>query len=380
MKQPHRLFFAFATVALMLCCGIGRVLPQAPATFTDPTSGVRYSVERYVVANYPVALALAPDGRLFYTEKVTGNVRVVNADGSSQLAPVITFADVSGLQERGLLGIAFDPDYEQNGLIWLFYSAEGTARNYPENRVVRFRETDGTGGDAQIVWRVPITNGQLLHNGGNLRFDTGGNLYVSLGDYGDAANAQNLDVPQGKIHRFSVQEAVEGPALIPAEGNPFEGSSIWAYGLRNPFDFTLDPYSDYVYATENGPDCDDEVNLILPGFNYGWNADYGCVGVDGYVDVPLYMPPLLSFTPTQAPTGITVYVNPALPGWDGSLFFCTWNGAVLRRAMLNTARTEITQTQDLDLGDADCRMDVIAAPNGDMFFSTVDAIYRLRPQ
>src|SRR5690606_29986776 len=125
---------------------------------------------------------------------------VINADGRSQLEPVIHLP-TSALQERGLLGITFDPHYAQNGYIWVYHTAEGTARDWPANRIVRFREANGLGSDPQIMFDLPITNGELLHNGGNLYFDVEGYLYVSIGDYGDAPNAQNLEVPQGKIHR-----------------------------------------------------------------------------------------------------------------------------------------------------------------------------------
>lgn len=371
-RKPSFFHAALCLFTIWVAFAAPPITASQAATITDASSGVQYTVERYAIANYPVALVFAPDGRLFYTEKVTGNVRVIDADGSSQLEAVITLP-TNALQERGLLGITLDPDYAENAYIWVYHTAEGTARDYPSNRVVRFREENGVGSDPQIMLDVPITNGLLLHNGGNLRFDAQGRLYVSIGDYGDAANAQNLAVPQGKIHRFAVGQ----DGLIPAAGNPFPDNSIWAYGLRNPFDFAFDPYSDAIFATENGPDCDDEINLILAGFNYGWREDYTCVGVGGVVDLPLYMPPLLSYSPTEAPTGITVYAHQAAPAWDGSVFFCVWNFAKLRRVVLDDSRQRITAVSDMDLGEAECRMDVVVSPDGDLFFTTVDAIYKL---
>src|SRR5262249_10555176 len=152
--------------------------------------------------------------------------------------------------------------------------------------------------------------GELQHNSGNVHFDKDGLLYISIGDYGDATNSQNLNVPQGKIHRFKVTN----DGLKPADGNPFPNSSIYAYGLRNTFDFTIDPISGAVFGSENGFHCDDEINLILPGKNYGWSEKYGtqCFGTQP-LDLPNYMPPLLSYTPTIAPTGIVVYDGDAFP-------------------------------------------------------------------
>ena len=361
----------FILCALLLC------FSAVAAQDVDPNAPVNYTVERYVLANYPVALAFAPDGRLFYTEKVTGNVRVVSSDGVLQPEPVINLPTTAN-RERGMLGIALDPDYADNGFIWVFHTVEGSARDYPANEIVRFREENGIGSDPQVMLSVPITNGEVEHNGGNLHFDTDGTLFVSFGDYREPANSQNMDVIPGKIHRF----AIENDQLVPAPDNPFPDSSIYAYGLRNPFDFTFDPISGRIFATENGQDCDDEINVILPGFDYGAREDYECVGT-ALLDDPLYMPPLLSFTPTIAPTGIVIYNHAAIPQWQGQLFFCAWNTGELTRVILNPGRTAVEETYSVDLQGAQCRIDLEIGPEGGLYFSTVGdeggAIYRLMP-
>jgi glucose/arabinose dehydrogenase len=349
----------------------------AQSSFTDKDSGAQYIVEKYVTANYPVALAFAPDGRLFYTEKTTGNVRVVSAEGKLQPDPVIHL-DSDALQERGLLGIALDPDYNDNGMIWVVHTTEPSAAALPANEIVRFHEANGVGSAPQVMLSVPITNGSLMHNGGNLHFDKDGLLYVTFGDYGDPANSQDLTTVPGKIHRFQVTEN----GLIPAPGNPYPNSSIYAYGLRNSFDFTFDPVSGRVFATENGLYCDDEVNLILPGFNYGAGPDYECAGT-APLDLPLYMAPLLSYTPTIAPTGIVFYDHPAIPVWKDQLLFCSWINGTLYRAELDDARSAVKTVHTVDLGGAMCRIDIAVGPEGGLYFSEVDqnggAIYRLLP-
>lgn len=342
--------------------------------FTD--RGVTYTVERYVTANYPVALAFAPDGRLFYTEKITGNVRVVSADGELQREPVITLP-VDALMERGMLGIALDPDYAENGHIWVVHTHPATARDWPANNLVRFREQNGRGADPEVMLSLPIENGNLLHNGGNVHFDSEGYLYLSVGDYGDAASAQNLDTAQGKIHRF----VVTNDGLRPAPGNPFENNSIYAYGLRNPWDFAFDPETGRLFATENGEQCDDEINLILPGFHYGWGENYTCGGTAQGVNLARYLPPLISYTPPEAPTGITFYDHEAAPEWRGHLFFCTWNSGRIVHAVLDERRTAVEEFHEMDTGEATCRIDIVVGPDGAFYFSTVSensgAIYRL---
>jgi len=360
---------AAAVVLVLLMLGLSSATAQSSQTFT--AGGVTYTVEKLTDADYPVALAFAPDGRLFYTEKVTGNVRVISADGLLQAEPVITL-EVDSLVERGLLGIALDPAYAENGHIWVFRTAPGTPRDYPANQVVRFTESDGVGRDPEILLSVPLVGGTLIHNGGNLHFDRRGRLYVSIGNYETPAFSQDLDVLPGKIHRFDV--AADG--LVPADGNPFEGSSIYAYGLRNSFDFDFMPDDDrtLIYASENGDSCDDEINLILPGKNYGAGPDYVCGGTAADIDMTRYQRPLLSFTPTEAPTGVLVYPNPDVPRWAGKLMFCVWNDGYpsLRLVTLDPTRTQVETVDELPLGEGRCRIDIAVAPDGSLVFSSVD--------
>lgn len=368
VRQQARCIALFAALLVLMAV--------FPATAQDDDTPA-YTVERYIVANYPVALAFAPDGRLFYTEKNTGSVRVVSAEGEVQDAPVITLP-TSAVAERGMLGIALDPDFAENGLIWVAHVAEATARDFPALNIVRFHETEG---NPEVMFSITLETNALIHMGGNLHFDAEGRLYFSAGDQEDPANSQDLTTPMGAIHRFDVTD--EG--LVPAEGNPFEDSSIYAYGLRNPFDFAIDPIDPgRIFATENGEHCDDEVNLILPGFNYGAGPDYTCGRTAADIDLAFYQPPLVSYTPTEAPTGITVYDHDAIPEWQGDVFYCTWINGKLRRMILNERRTGVAEIQEIDLGDVQCRIDIAVGPEGGLYFSMVGsgggAIYRLLPE
>lgn len=376
----NRLMF-FLCVVVLATSADTHAQSDGPA-FTDDL-GVRYTVERYITANYPVALTFDTDGRMFYTEKTTGSVRVVDPDGEVQDAPVITLP-TSSVAERGMFGIAIDPDYAETGHIWVAHIAEATARDFAAHNIVRFTfdaET-GTGSDPQVMFSVPLTNNALIHHGGNLRFDDAGHLFFSMGDNEVPANAQDLTTPQGAIHRFAVTD----DGLVPAETNPFADSSIFAYGLRNPFDFDIDPFTEditRVFATENGDACDDEINVILRGFHYGAGADYECGATAQDADPVFYQPPLLSYTPTQAPTGIVVYDHEAVPAWEGVLFFCTWNTGTLRRITLNEDRNQMVAVHEMALGDVYCRIDVEVGPEGGLYFTTVGEaggeVYRVLP-
>jgi aldose sugar dehydrogenase len=370
-----------STIIGLIALALGLILftqnpISAQEVTPDPGADVAYTVEKFRIANFPAAMAFTDDGRLFYTEKATGNIRLVFPDRSDQIEPVIHL-DTDALVERGLLGIALDPGYNENGYIWTVHTQPGNAQNYPANELVRFHEEDGVGSDPQVMLSVPIMTGELQHNSGNIHFDKDGLLYMSIGDYGDASNAQKLDVPQGKIHHFEITD----DGLTPAPGNPFPDSSIFAYGLRNTFDFTIDPITGAIFGSENGFHCDDEINLILPGKNYGWSENYGtqCFGTDP-LDYPDYMPPLLSVTPTIAPTGIMIYEGDAFPEWQGQLFFCAFNTGKITRAVLDETRTKIVSSSTLDLGkDVFCRLDIAEGPDGNIYFADPSMIYRLVP-
>lgn len=324
-------------------------------------------------AQFPVALAFAPDGTLFYTEKETGRVRLVTPEGELQRDPVITLP-TDAFVERGLLGITVDPHYEENNFVWVYHTQPNTVEPpYPINKIVRFEVVDGVGQNPVDMLSVPVVTRVGHHMGGNLHFGPDGLLYVSIGDYGDASFAQDIQAIPGRIHRF----AVENDTLVPAPGNPFANNSTYAYGLRNSFDFDFDPFSDgSIFATENGPTCDDEINLIFPGGNYGWRPDYPCDDNDPQAG-SRFVYPLLHFTPTEAPTGIIIYDGKKFPEWEGSLFFCGWNRGIMRRAELDDSRTRFEKVEIFDLRDHTCSTDIEVAPDGSIYFTSGGAIHRI---
>ncbi len=333
----------------------------------------RWTLETVVPgAQFPVAMAFAPDGSLFYTEKETGRVRLVLPDGTLQRQAVITLPTDSYV-ERGMLGIAVDPNYAENHFVWVYHTQPNTIEPpYPINKIVRFEVIDGIGQNPVDMLSVPVVTRVGHHMGGNLHFGPDGMLYVTIGDYGDATFAQDLKAMPGRIHRF----AVENDLLVPAPGNPFTNNSTYAHGLRNSFDFDFDPFSDgSIFATENGPACDDEINLIFPGGNYGWRPDYPCDD-NNPQDGDKYVYPLLHFTPPEAPTGIIIYDGKMFPEWQGDLFFCGWNKGVMRRAELDASRTRIERVEILDLGQS-CSTDVEVAPDGSIYFTSSGGIHRI---
>ncbi|HTQ10597.1 MAG TPA: PQQ-dependent sugar dehydrogenase, partial [Fimbriimonadaceae bacterium] len=211
---------AFALIgALLLAIGCGGG--------SSSNSGSLYTVMSYVAnANFPTCIRFAPDGRMFYTEKNTGEIRIVQ-NGQLLDQPFATL-QVGNDTEQGLLGMAFDPDYPANHYIYFFYSVASPA----VQRIGRFTDSNNVGTNFTIIVDN-LPEGQI-HNSGRLAFGSDGKLYATVGENGDPANSQDLTNYAGKVLRFNPDGS------IPAD-NPFSGSAIFTYGHRNCFGLAMYP-------------------------------------------------------------------------------------------------------------------------------------------
>jgi glucose/arabinose dehydrogenase len=307
----------------------------------------------------PLAMAFDPAGRLFFTEK-QGNVRLVVND-VLQATPVITFAVENGL-ETGLLGIALDPAFSSNHYVYVYYTAAAPF----ENKVVRFVETNGVGSNPTEIFSSPQTAGN--HAGGGLGFGPDGKLYFTTGDSLRPNDAQDVTVKPGKMHRINPDGTIpsDNPVFTETGALP----SLFARGLRNSFAFTFDAVSANLFLSDNGPTCDDEINRMVGGANYGWRPQYPCD--DGSPD-PTYntIPPLWYWGPGHgAPTGIEVYRGTSIPTWQNDLFLCAWVGQSLIRFRLDPTRTQLTGISVID--NVSCGLAVRTGPEGALYYSEFD--------
>jgi glucose/arabinose dehydrogenase len=313
----------------------------------------------------PVAMAFDPQGRLFYTEKTTGQVRLF-ANGNLQANPVITFS-VNANFERGLLGIAIDPNFNTNHYIYVYHTCADFGECPKQNRVVRFTENNGVGSSPTTIFTATQTAGN--HVGGNIHFGPDGKLYVTVGDNATWENGQDLTARNAKLHRINP----DGTA--PADNPRFAEEalpSIYAYGLRNSFDFTFDPLAPAtrprIFASENGPGCDDEMNRIEPGHNYGWRSSYPC---DDPSPSPEFntIPPLWYTGPGQcciAPTGIEVYDGDQIPQWKNHLFMANYNPGSLYHFYLTEDRNWVASYKRVE--GVTANMDIETGPDGALYY------------
>ena len=342
----------------------------------------------------PVGIVNAGDGsgRLFFVEQ-TGTIRVFN--GANVLAT--PFLDVHTLvivgAERGLLGLAFHPDYENNGRFFIFYTAQPVG----DINIAEYHATPSSNvADPDAVRTIQsIPHGYLNHNGGMLAFGPDGYLYASVGDGGGApgdpeGDAQNLASLYGKILRFDV----DGASLIPPsnpfanDGDPQTREEIWDYGLRNPWRFSFDRETGDLYIGDVGEECLEEIDRqgagSSGGTNYGWNVlegnacyEYTCNSAPSCGQAN-YKAPILTYPhdPDCAVAGGYVYRGTASPGLVGTYLYGDYCSGVIRGATQGAGGVwTATVLLDTDLGISSFGEDEL----GELYVSDVfgGGIYRI---
>ena len=304
------------------------------------------------------AMAFLPDGRLLMTERETGYIRQFR-DGALDPSPWATTPAVSGgaFTESGLLGIAVDPDFLNNRYVYVYYTNGNS-----ESEIARLEEIGGLGTNLTVLTAPGAIAAQSYHNGGPMVFGHDGTLYVATGDALGAANAQSTQQWVGKVLRFDV------PNLTVPANNPFPGSPVYSLGHRNHFGLAIHPVTGDLYQTENGGVLKDEINLILPGGNYGWPV---YEGNEPFPD-PAYVDPLDWYQPTTAPTGCCFYVGDQFPSLFRHVwFFTNYNENELRAVWFTGSGSSVANEVLFDdLPGAG--YGVLTGPDGSLWYLTND--------
>lgn len=291
--------------------------PAGPRSFPDPSAYQWQPVISGLAR--PVDLQSDGSGRLFIIEK-TGRIRIVQG-GQLLDQPFLNITDRVGSDgnEQGLLGLAFHPQYAQNGRFFVNYTD-----NNGNTVIARYQaSSDPNLADSNSEVKLlgvdqPFPN----HNGGVLTFGPDGYLYAGLGDGGAAGdplgNAQDTDTLLGKILRIDVDSAE--PYAVPAD-NPF-GNEIWAYGLRNPWRMSFDKATGDLYIGDVGQNAWEEIDFLPAGSpggtNFGWDQREGAHDYEGSASSE-FTEPIAEYSHQEGGCSVTggyVYQG-SMPEWDG---------------------------------------------------------------
>jgi aldose sugar dehydrogenase len=337
--------------ALVLCL---------PATAPALPRGHNVSTYRGNLA-FPIDMAwVKGTKKVFFTEKNTGKVRVMI--GRRLKARPCVRLDVASSGESGALGIVLHPNFKNNHWLYVYF----TNASPRDNRVTRFTVENNRCRNRKVIVKG-LAAGSGYHNGGQLEF-IGNKLFVSVGENHSPANAQQTSSRLGKILRFN------GDGSVP-DGNPFSlpgnPNPVWSYGHRNPFGLARKPGTKQLFETENGPSCDDELNRIKKGRNYGWGEGYSCgsgVGVNP-------KGPLRRWTPVIVPTDLWWYKG-RMNRLSNRLYMGDFSAGKLHRFELNRRGTNIRK-HSVIFNNPGGIVDVSKGPGGWLYFLTPTAIRRI---
>ena len=342
----------------------------ASALSTTPARAATVATPVVTGLSFPAAFTVAPSGRIFYGERLTGVVRMTDP-GSGWTAPFFRVPDLATSGEQGLLGIALDPEFPRSPFVYLY--ATRVVSGAAENQILRVRSFRATGADMTVIYRAPAA---VFHNGGRILFGPDGMLYAVTGDATSPGNSQNVSSSLGKVLRMT-------PLGTAPADNPFPGSLTWAYGIRNSFGLAFDPLTSGLWQTENGPACNDELNRIFKGLNYGWGPRQTCSTppappLNTNQDGPSPVSPAAFYTSPPAVTGIAFCSGCGLgPSSEGALLYGTFNTRQIRQVELASRARHRVASEVVAYTHPSSVLSVERGPDGSLYFSDPSGIYRL---
>jgi glucose/arabinose dehydrogenase len=380
--MPHRVIRL--VLGVLLACAASQARPGAALIEVPP--GFQ-DVEVIAGVPLPSMLAFAPDGRLFVGAKSTGRIRIVE-NGElldsffldvRDFVPAGAYFDT--FFERGLLGLAFDPDFAANQLIYVYYTycklpgdpprpGTNTCRS-SKNRVIRLRANGNTVDRAShTVILDDVASDAGNHNGGWIDFGPlDGKLYVAIGDGGAvAAKAQDPTTPNGKVLRLNPDGTV--PADNPFVGHPGVDARIWALGLRNPWRCRFAP-DGRLFCADVGLSSREEINAVRRGANYGWPNTEGPFSGALF---PQFAQPLHSYNHggiDAAVIGGDFGARTDFPGdYQRSYFFGDFVRGFIRRIVLDATGTGVVTSEDFVTGlGPNSVTDIVAGPDGNLYYT-----------
>ncbi len=333
----------------------------------------RFTSMKIGSADLPAGLAAAPDGRILYSEFWRGRVRVIRPNGTLDPEPWADVNEIYGIRwtrfyHGGLSGIAFDPDYERNRFVYVVTQTPSKRNGLPDlSLVLRFKEVNGRGTSPKVLYRI---RAKVFDNVYSLVFGPDGMLYIPSGFLGTSRpkGEDPLTDRRGKILRVTRDGEPPGD-------NPWGGRAprVWAAGFKNAFDLAFVPGTRNAIAGESGPEAHDEINLVMPGHDYGYPDNQGVTKAKGVTS------PLFDYGPERtSPAGIVLYTGNRYPALRGRYLMCEnhGRGLIALRVRTRSPARLLNYTPLLP----NCTIDIVQARDGSVVFSDGTAIYRLVQQ
>jgi glucose/arabinose dehydrogenase len=316
------------------------------------------------------SMVFAPDGRLFFTEKNAGDIRIMSADGKIQEKPFASVPDAYVSWEQGMLGMTLDPEFESNHFVYVYYSAlvdtDNGSGGKVVNKLLRFTDSNGTGTDMKVLMDdIPASRG--FHSGGALGFGPDDKLYVTVGDATEHIFAQDPSIVLGKILR------INRDGTIP-EDNPYPGSPVYTIGHRNMYGVAFDSNGNGL-VTENGDFHYDEINLIQRGGNYGFPTLQPPNVPPEMANDTTSIKPLRTYYDAIAPTQMIYYDGDAVPELKGMFLFGSFTGDIYGIKLQDGKIVQEIKV-DLALFPFVPTIGIAQSPDGEIYFAGYQ-IYKL---
>src|SRR3989454_513881 len=354
----------------------GSVAILAPA----PPVGAAGQIEAFKSGlTFPIALAFSSDGRIFYAEKDTGRIRIIYLANRTLLpTPFYTLPNTQNTDEGGLLVLALDPGLPATSYVYAYQTYNDLVNGTVYNRIVRILASGNTGVSYTVILRMPPL-GATIHNGGVIAFGPDGKLYAVVGENGIQARSQDPLSPMGKVLRMETNGSA--PPDNPFYTNPSWFNLTYTYGHRNMFGLAFHPMTGRVYVTENGPACNDEINLLTAGDNYGWGPSNTCSTPppppnNTNQDGPSPVLPIWWWGTTICPTNAAIYRGPYFPTWRGDLFMGDCNTGRFHRLHLVPPNYDSVASDDILWTAPTSIIAAAAGRDGAFWLTPPSTIYR----
>ncbi|KZN37932.1 hypothetical protein N480_14405 [Pseudoalteromonas luteoviolacea S2607] len=347
-----------------------------------PTLNKKFNTQHHTVNTRAItsakgiiwAMDFLPNGDLLYTLR-KGELWLLSKDGSK--VQIKHTPEVWHRGQGGMLDVMPDPDYAQNGWIYLSYSKKtgknSSGRDIGITAIVRGKIKNNQWVEQQTLFEAPSRTHRNRGWHFGSRFAISGDyLFFSNGDEGQQNDAQDLTTQNGKIHRIYKDGRI--PKDNPFFSQPGALKTIWTYGNRNPQGLVKHPTTNQIWSTEHGPRGGDELNLISKGLNYGWpkvtfGMNYDGTPITPHTNLPGMQQPIHQWTPSIAVAGMNFYTGNRFSQWQGDLFVGSLAKTQLHR--LRIKNDQVIEDEIILKGLGRIR-DVVTAPTGELYITMND--------